>query len=293
MDYTTQINNLQHRIYWIIDGKLDGWTSGFSKLDDSVGRILPGQLWAIGGYNGTGKSYFILNMIEGMLTEWEKLKNDKDYQPPKVAVFSTELSTEDYILRHVLMRMQIYMSHVQNYRMTVGQEVIDELTRYNEERILNPDSLKIYGNISSFSQIEKEVKRIKDTVNIIFVDYVQELSVNDKYDEKETMPILARKFKTLAMENNLAIVLVSQLNIYAMGKDYHVTSAQVPAFSNGKQLNSTASVSLILNRVKEEGILQKELNVHIMKARSGVLGVLPFEILDGYNLKYINKNQNG
>lgn len=284
-DYTEIVGNLKDRLARAKEGRIYGYTTGFYELDYHVGRIQPGQLWVVGGYNGTGKSYFILNMIKGILKEWEEL--GEKYIPPRVTLFSTELSAEDYVYRYVLMSMGLYGREVDSEPERYADEVQEKISDFGNLMLLNPNCFNIYGGVSSYEEIEDHLLEdsSENQTNLVFVDYVQELSVDGKYDEKDTMPILTSKFKTLAHTHNVGVVLVSQMNIYSMGKDFQLEKSQVPGFSFGKQLNSAAHASLVLQRHKNDGELSKELDVHIMKARSGILGAIKFYILPGYNLK--------
>lgn len=288
--YKNIIKSLVQRMKDIKDGVDYGWTTGFPLLDDHVGRLEAGQMWVVGGYTGTGKSYFLLNLVDGMLKEWKTKKQDDKYDPPKVAIFSTELSAEDYVLRHVLMRGMRYNLDLKKYRATIPDKVIQELENYYQERFLNPDSLRIFGGIESYEQLEERFKSLVGNVNVVIVDYIQELSIDGKYEEKDIMPILARKFKSLAMNYGVAVILISQMNLYSMGRDHDISKTQIPAFSFGKQLNAAAHTSIVLTRDKVDGKLEKKLNVNIMKARSGNLGTVALEILDGYKLIPIKMN---
>ena len=221
------------------------------------------------------------------MREWSLKAKDSTYNPPKVAIFSTELSIEDYVYRHVLMRAGLYEKGLSNNIKKAGDRILKALDDYRDERNANPTSLQIFGNVIRFEQVGKFLKDCeeKKRPNIVFVDYIQELSIADKYDEKETMPMLASKFKELAGKYGVAIVLVSQMNIYAVGRDYDSDQAQSPGYSYGKQLNSTAHTSIVLRREKVDGKLSSELIIQVMKARNGTLGNAKRIILPGYQLR--------
>jgi replicative DNA helicase len=254
-----------------LSGKNLGMTCGFENIDNQVSRIQHGQLWTVGGYTGVGKSYFILNMIDGMLLEKESLK---------IAVFSTELSSEDYLLRYACMRVGIYKIQLQKNPYIHTEKVKEELMLILKEREDNPNSLDIYGDVSDYSDVEKVLKG--HDYDVAFVDYVQELSINGKYDVKDTMPMLGKKLKNLALTTKTAIIAVSQVNNYAMKEDQ--SKSQVQPFSFGKELVQASSVAIYLERKKANGVLDYVSVVNVTKARDGQIGRSCFQIDSGYRL---------
>lgn len=280
-DYDSIISDIKIELADIQEGRLSGWTCGFEGIDELAGRLEPGSMTTIGGYSGTGKSYFANNMIDGMLREWRN-NSVKGLKPPKIALFSTELSQKQYVLRHILMRVGIYKNQYQREPKRYKKLVDDAIMEYYEERKLNPESLNIYGNIYNFEQIEEILKASK--ANVIIVDYVQALGIKGRYEAKDAMPLLAISFSGLAQKYQSAVVLVSQINNYIVAGGSDPNSNQLAPFNFGKQMNEASTTSLYLVREKEEGVMKKELNVIIMKARNGELGRKIYQIAPGYKL---------
>lgn len=271
-------------------GKLKGWTCGFSNIDGRTGRLEQGQLITIGGFTGTGKSYFVLNMIEGMLAEWSTTTK-KGYKPPRISVFSTELSEKQYLWRHIFMRAGIYPTQYQNQPETFYPTIQRYFEEYQEERYLNPDSLNIYGNIYDFKQIEDALNAQENPSNIIVVDYVQDLAINGLGNPKDSMPLLARGFLKMAQQRGIAVILVSQVNNYAMSSGADPETNQLSPFTFGKEMVQAATTAIYLTREKKEGKLSMELTALITKARNGQLGKALFEINHGYKLKPLQNGQ--
>ena len=76
--------------------KRKGWTFGFDKLDDLAGRMEKGQVITLGGMTGTGKSYFVLNMIDGIRNEWVE-NTDEEFEPPKICLLYTSDAADDLL----------------------------------------------------------------------------------------------------------------------------------------------------------------------------------------------------
>jgi replicative DNA helicase len=124
--------------------------------------------------------------------------------------------------------------------------------------------------------------------NLIFIDYVQELSANKMYDAKDTMPFLAKAFKDMAIKDQCAIVAVSQINNYGMQSSNNPGKTQLMPFSFGKEMSNASHTAILLRREKEEGELNRTLQVHIVKAREGMTGQVELDISDGYKLYEIS-----
>lgn len=274
---TAHTHKIRERLKKVLKGEKIGYSCGLPKLDSKVGRMEAGQVWIIGGYTGTGKSFFILNMIEGMLEANEA----------NIAMFSTELSVEAYIKRQIFMRAGVYeLEYTQNPK-DYYERIDKEIDNLAKQAIIKANRYNVYGDISSFEQIEKIIK--KDKPNIAFIDYMQELSVMGKYSEEDVMPILAKKFKQLALEQKVVIVLVSQVNNYAV-RDGNMEDKNILPFSRGKEIGNAAHTAIVLTRNKKDGELSKTLKASVMKSRSGNIGYTEFKILKGYKLLYIPKN---
>lgn len=289
----SDIQKITSRIFDAEAGIVRGWTCGIKPLDDKAGRMCPGQLWIVGGASGSGKSYFVSNMIEGIIKEWEA-NTKKEYIPPKIAVFSTELTSDIYVERHVHLRAGVYPMQVVNQPERFADKVRSELERYHAERSLNPGSLTIHGEIGSIEQIEKILNEsIVDMPNIVFVDYVQELTANGRSDPKDTMPIIANKLKTIAIKHKVVVVAVSQINNYVFQAGANPLKSHVSPFSYGKELTQAAHTAIFIWREKdpETGVLSSDLIAGIIKSRGGMTGSINLNIQDGFRLYYYGNNQ--
>jgi hypothetical protein len=110
--------------------------------------------------------------------------------------------------------------------------------------------------------------------------------VENKFDVRDTMPIIAKKLKGLALSWHTGIVAISQVNNYAMNADNDPTKTQLAPFTFGRELVNASHCSLLITREKIEGELSKELVLHILKARGGELRFLKYDIKNGFNLHY-------
>jgi replicative DNA helicase len=254
-----------------ISGIRPGITTGFNKLDEYVGRLEEGQLWAVGGYSGVGKSYFVLNMIDRIAAT----KPDKP-----IAIFTTELSAKAYSVRHALMRAGVWKRNFENNPAQFGPLVLEKMNDYVIDLIAS-EYLKIIP-VSTYEQVVAELEEAN--YEIAFIDYLQELSVAGKFGAKDAMPLIAGKLKDLAKIKKLPIVAVSQITNAAAKDGTYITAP----FDYGKELNRAAHASIILEReVDDFGKTKPMLSVKVTKARDGETVSFDLDVLSGYRLRDI------
>lgn len=278
---TPKTNELSDYVKSIITGIRIGYSLYFDNLEELTGRIEKGHIWIIGGFSGTGKSYFTLNLVEGILGA---------ENPPTVGIFSTELSQSDYIKRLMFLRAGVYelafLKNPKSYR----EVVEDNLEAVKLDPRFTDDMLLIWGDITTIEEVEDRLlalSKINKVPDIIVLDWVQQLSVDDTYSEKDAMPIIAKRIKKLTVAYKCAVIIVSQVNNYANAKDYKIDSSQTAPFSFGKELNQVADVAIMLQRQRVKGKQSKHLAVRVTKARHGSTGIASFEVMSGFRIREI------
>lgn len=272
---------IKERIANLKQGIKTGWDLGFQKLGDLTGRVERGQIWVVGGASGTGKSYFILNIIDTLS------KTNKDL---KMCVFSTELSPQTYIYRHVLMRSGVYKLVFERQVDRYYDRVAKNLEDYFDRVQAQSNSLQIFGEITNFEQIIKSLRGMETMPDIVFVDYIQELSIEGKFNKKDSMPILSARFKEFASKHGTVFFLVSQVTNQSIRED--TATNRVASFDFGKELNNSAHTSVVLNRKKfENGKLASHVDIFVTKAREGELGAVSMEIDGGYKVHEIDRER--
>lgn len=289
-----KIDSLKEQARKIYEGQVGGFTSGSVLVDKITGRLQLGQIWTIGGYTGTGKSYYVVHLIRQLFTEWTNLFDNEGYVPPKIAVFSTELSTEEYINRYTLSNLGVYLNQYIENPQKYYDRFIKELNAFQDITTLNPSFLNIYGNVFNIAQIETVVNNPKLRPNLIIIDYVQGMSIthNGKLysSEVDAMSLIPKKILELANKHNIAFVVVSQMNESVSENDnVSFESVRRSGLSYGKTLAHASHLIGILHRDKINGQLENNLNLHIVKNRTGYLDKTKFQIKSGFKLEeYLN-----
>lgn len=273
---------LQDRITNVLVRKKLGWTYGFDKLDELCGRMEAGQVITLGGFSGTGKSFFVLNMINGIRQEWLENLNS-DLVPPRIAVFTTEMEQIAYEQRHICMNAGVYWNKYQRTPELYYEKIQKAFDDYYANRHVEPEFLQIF-QVLSLEEVEKILSDMDVKPNIVFIDHVQNLSVNKKSDNKDTMPIIGNKVRDLAKKHKVALVVVSQVNISALTKDNDPKHSNVQPFSWGKELLQSSHVAIFLSRRIIDGDVDPTLQVGVIKSRDGNKGWFELYVNEGFNL---------
>jgi len=256
----------------VLMGIKTGWSCGFDAIDNCVGRINLGNIWLIGAFSNSGKSFFTLNMVNRIL------ENERDI---RIGIFSTEMKKKAYIKRLVCLRAGFYWMDFENNKEQLYDKFNEELDEYEKERLYAPESLRIYSDNMSMEVIEQIVRN--NTFDIIFIDYIQELPVGNIGNDKDKMPVLAKRIKQLATERNVTIIVISQLNNSAFKED--ITNTFISPYSYGKEIYQSADVALLLERELVEGKLTNALKLGIVKARDGFRGRFEYYISNGFKIQ--------
>lgn len=260
----------------LIDGKPKGWSYGFESLDDSLGRIQAGQLITIGGFTGAGKSFFALNMVKNLKSKGVK-----------IAIFSSELSTKEYLTRYACMLEGIWRIQLTKEPKKYFRGIENQFAKLSKERI-DGEVIDIYGDIIKLEQVEQVLKETH--YDLVFVDFIQNISYKNKFDEKDKMPIIADALKKITIKHDCAMVVMSQMNISAMSSK--PDNIYNHGFSYGKELSHMSHTAIKLMRRKDsEGKDMPFVEVHIVKARDGQQGISVLKINSGYRLEALSDRE--
>ncbi len=129
---------------------LDGTTSyigiptGFSKIDDIIDGLRPGHMHLIGGYTSAGKTQFMLNIIDNIIST------------TKVTLFSLEMSRVDIIARLLSIRTGIGASKILRHEFSEQWE-LDEYEIAKKQLV--DSGLKIYSQTNLLDDIIMSMTR--------------------------------------------------------------------------------------------------------------------------------------
>jgi replicative DNA helicase len=241
-----------------------GIPCGFNKLDTIVDGLRPGHMWLIGGFTSSGKTAFLLNIINNiMATE-------------KVSLFSLEMSRVDIVAR--LMALQTGMSAPKILRHEFeDQWQVDEFNAA-KKRLLD-SGLRIYSQTNMLDDIIMSMTRdiVNNKTKVFAIDYAQ-LVRTRSHNEYEQISETAQRLQNFARENSVTIIILSQIsNEHA--KDQN---REVMGFKGGGTLPASADLAIELinvnNREERAERLHNnipfEVNLIVRKNRHGRTGVI-------------------
>ena len=264
---------------------ITGVATHYSELDSYTSGLQRGELIIIAGRPGMGKTSFALNIAENVA-----LKNKMP-----VAVFSLEMPAVQLV-----QRMLSSCARVDQSVMKRGDVTHDDM----EKIFIAMNDLKSapihIAETSGINVIDlrARARRLSDRVGklgVIVIDYVQIMSgLNSGPGSNRAQEIaeISRSLKTLAIELDVPIILLSQLN-----RDVESRTDRRPNISDLREsgaLEQDADIILLLYRddyynrddSKEKGIAE----VNIAKNRSGSTGTIKLAFLNQYtrfeNLAY-------
>ena len=200
------LKDLEHFISDRQEGKVanSGTLIGFHEIDDE-GGLMPGQLVVIGAESAHGKSAMALTWTKNIIN-----------QNIPIAYFSLEMSTRSLTARLLSMESGV----------TATKQIHPTLTLENEDYIQVAQALgrmeKVGENLffkdkftASLEHICASIRSMQFRYGIrgVFIDYLQILNSTQNVSNREQyMGEVARKLKNLAVELNVWIVTLSQLN---------------------------------------------------------------------------------
>lgn len=179
-------------------GKLIGIPSGFSKIDNAIDGLRPGHFWSIAGYTSSGKTQFLLNIINNLIEE------------NQVTLFSLEMSKTDIISRLLAIETGIGMTKIMRHEFQSPEE-IDKFTKARE-RLVN-SKFKIYSKTSTLDGIILSMTRdmLRNNTKVFAIDYVQLVRTGSK-SEYEQITETAQRLQTFARETGCTIIVLSQVS---------------------------------------------------------------------------------
>lgn len=180
-----------------------GLKSGFTNLDKSTYGWQNGELIIISGRPAMGKTAFILSMVVNM--------SIKDNIP--VAVFSLEDTESQLVSKIISNCCEIDSRKIKNGVLTIEEQ------RELDFHIKRITDAEIYIDCSPRLQIQDLCTKSRELaekkgVKALFIDYVQLLTVTDKYTENRYNEInfISRELKALAKELDIPVFVISQMN---------------------------------------------------------------------------------
>lgn len=227
---------------------------GFEMLDEAIGGLEPGDVVVIGARPAVGKSALASQIANTFVKEHKR-----------VGYFNLEMKEAQVYERFVSSMAKISLK-----RLRSGEKPYeDERIRFNKANqvLVNQTDLVITTGSARVSDIRNAAKNMN--YDVIIVDYFQLVKSDGNYRGNRVAEVgaISKAFKELAMELNIPIILLSQLNRASEGRE-----TKEPSMSELREsgdIEQDASVIILLWNTDENDRKKKGLKVE--KNRQGSL----------------------
>ena len=205
---------------------------GFDKLDELLGGLEGGDMIVIGARPAVGKSALVTQITSNLAR-----------QGKRIGFYNLEMQNKQVYERFVVSESGIGLTRLRRAIRFLG----DEEERFNKanETLEKAENIVITsGSAKSVSDIRSESRHMD--YDIIIIDYMQLLKAEATYRGNRAAEVgeISRSIKNLAMELNIPIIALSQLNrVSEMKETKEPTMAELREAGNIEQ---DASVIMLM-----------------------------------------------
>ncbi len=246
------------------EGEVIGVPTGFADMDRMTAGLQRGELIILAARPSMGKTALALNLLLNAAVEHGR----------PAAFFSLEMSKESLGMRLYSMHARVPADHIRKGQLTPRDW--ESLVLANEDLAPAPILLDDTPAIS-LPELRSKARRLvrEEGVELIAIDYLQLMGTDPRIDSREQqISSLARGLKGLAMELQIPMLVLSQLNRGAEArKDKH------PMLSDLREsgaIEQDADVVMFIHRddyyERDNVDVQNMADVDIAKQRNGPTG---------------------
>ena len=233
-----------------VDRERDFLYTGFPRLDDCLGGLEGGDIIVIGARPAVGKSAFVTQILTNM-----------GIQGKRVLLYNLEMTNKQMYERLVSRQSGIMMNRIRQGKAFLGDEK-ERFQKANTE--LKRLDVWISSGVKSVGEIRRECQHMG--ADCIIIDYLQLIKAERHYANRASeVGDISKAIKSLAMELNRPIIVLSQLNRASEGRQ-----TKEPTMSELREsgdIEQDASVVMLLWNLSEENERYK--GVKVEKNRQG------------------------
>ena len=259
-------DNMMDGILERFDKKIpSGLKTGISFIDEFTNGLKRGNLIIVGARPGVGKTTFALQVAMNM----------SKYNP--VGFFTLEMTEEE-----LMVKMVGATSGIDTFRLEA-----DDLNEHELKKITASRS-----DIRKFKMIVKDPKteepnkimnqvkamHSKHGIKACVIDYLQLLESSKKQENRnQEIGKITRRFKRLAMDLNIPIIMLSQLSrpAHSFTKPDVFTPPPRPtltALRDSGAIEQDANVVIFLHNKEPDEVVKPDIEMIVAKNRGGQLG---------------------
>jgi replicative DNA helicase len=241
----------------------------WDNLNHIIGGLRPGALYTIGARPSVGKSVVGVQLAQALA------------QHGSVAFFSLEMSQSDVNKRILSNTMKISMSHLMNPKQLTPAdwEKIANWTANYRQPIAVAKSQSI--DMTGIKRFTRNVHRREPLAGIV-VDYLQLMAQapGDRRARHEFVADMSRNLKLLAMDMNVPVIMLSQLNRQSENREN-----KAPMLSDLREsgaIEQDSDVVILLHR-QISGPGSEDMKMLVAKNRHGAANPAEFTFRGHYS----------
>lgn len=173
----------------------------YSELDRLIWWYEDWQIIVIGARPWIWKSMFAINLISNNINKWEN-----------VALFSLEMNNKQVLRRLLALNSWVW---VWKLKKKVEWEALTKVQQWFEKLSDQLQNFHCIDNVHTITEVERKIRQLthKKGVKIFYLDYLQLIrNPAIKNNPVEALTDISQRLKQLALELDIVIVELSQLN---------------------------------------------------------------------------------
>lgn len=240
---------------YFIDNEAEKTYIGLSELDDLLGGLEGGDMIVIGARPGVGKSALVTQITTNLSN-----------QGKRIGFYNLEMKEKQVYERFVVSQSGIGLTRLRRAKKFLG----DERERFDKanEVLEKKDNIVITTGSKAVSEIRSESRHMG--YDIIIIDYLQLLKADKEYRGNRYAEVgaISKAIKALAMELNIPIIALSQLNRVSEARD--TKEPTMAELREAGDIEQDASVIILMWNLSNDDKSKK--GCKIEKQRQGKTG---------------------
>lgn len=226
----------------------------FPKLSKEL-RLLQNDLLVIGATTGVGKSGFLLNLMNDLMTRYQCI------------YFNLEMSKSNIYRRLVAINGDFAVYGIDNPTKYQQQKMNEAINNIENSKI------SIINTVNNVIEIKKYISKLKDKNRhtIIFIDHIGLVRFQNKRSIYEETTEVIKELRKVCLEYNCTIIAASQLNRGA----YQAEEITLNMLKDSGELENSSRKIILLsyeNKAAREN-LEPIMKVDIAKNDNGSTGI--------------------
>ena len=221
--------------------------SGFTELDKITFGWKKGELIVIGGRPAMGKTALAISL----------LRNIAMLNRTPIAYFSLEMSTVQFMNRFLSNISNVEINHAELYS-EKEQALLDDAEKIIEDAPIFLDDTPAL----SIQELRTKASRLvrEHQVKLIIIDYLQLMNASGMSysNREEEVSVITRSLKALAMELNIPIIALSQLNRRENREGIDGKRPQLSDLRESRTIEQDADMICFIHRPEYYRIFQDE-----------------------------------